>query len=165
MRFNKNNLATIHQRLQWSWFFHFLLAATLTLSPMAAQAAGGRKLASTDVPKGKKFAADFNGFPLNADGTVNVIIQFNQTPQAQHFADLASRGGRMRFSLERINGAAYQIPVKALAWPENHPDVAYVTPDRPTKVASDDDIPAVMGDVARQQYGLDGTGSGHCRDR
>jgi serine protease AprX len=159
MRFNKNNLTT-HQRSKWSWFFHFLLAAALTLSPMAAQAAEGRKLALTDVPSGKKFAADFNGFPLNADGTISVIIQFNQTPQAQHFAEMAAHGGRMKFSLEKINGAAYHIPVKALAWLQNHPDVVYVSPDRLTKVASDDDIPAVMGDVARQQYALDGTGVG-----
>ena len=105
-------------------------------------------------------ALDLADFPLNADGTVSVIIQFNQTPKAKHFAEMASRGGRLKFSLDRINGAAYRIPVRMLAWLENHPDVAYVSPDRPNKVASDDDIPAVMGDVARQQYGLDGTGVG-----
>ena len=105
-------------------------------------------------------AADLADFPLNSDGTVSVIIQFNQTPKAQHFADMAARGGRLKFSLDRINGAAYRIPVRVLAWLQNHPDVAYVSPDRPNKVASDDDIPAVTGDVARQQYGLDGTGVG-----
>ena len=93
------------------------------------------------------------------DGTVNVIIQFKQTPKA-HASEMAAQGGKLRFSFDHINGAAYRIPVRMLAWLENHPDVAYVSPDRPNKVASDDDIPAVEGDVARQQYGLDGTGVG-----
>jgi hypothetical protein len=108
-------------------------------------------------------SADLTGFPLNADGTVSVIIQFNQTPKARHFDDMSAQGGRLKFSLSRINGAAYRIPVRMLVWLQNHPDVAYVSPDRPNKVAAnspDDDIPAVMGDVASQQYGLNGTGVG-----
>ena len=129
-----------------------LFAAILTLSPMAQAAAGSAH--------GQKLAADLANFPVNPDGTVDVIIQFNQTPKAKHFAEMAAHGGRLKFSLERINGAAYRISVKELGWLEKHPDVAYVSPDRPNKVASDDDIPAVMDDVARQQYGLDGTGVG-----
>ncbi|HKR95242.1 MAG TPA: S8 family serine peptidase, partial [Candidatus Angelobacter sp.] len=144
---DKHDLTTRHKL---KWLFHLLaLALVLAVVPAAAHARGHGKL-----------AADLSNFPVNPDGTVNVIIQFNQTPKAQHFADLAARGGRMKFSLDRINALAYRIPVKVLAWLENHPDVVYVSPDRPNKVASDDDIPAVMDDVARQQYGLDGTGVG-----
>ncbi|MGC2742844.1 MAG: S8 family peptidase [Candidatus Angelobacter sp.] len=106
-----------------------------------------------------KLAADFANFPLNTDGTVDVIVQFKQTPKS-HASEMAGQGGKLKFSFDRINGAAYRIPVRMLAWLENHPDVAYVSPDRPNKVASDDDIPAVEGDVARQQYGVDGTGVG-----
>src|SRR5262249_12450332 len=141
------------------WLFHlFVVAVILTLVPAAAHAKGGHA----------KLSADLTGFPVNPDGTVDVIIQFNQTPKAQHFADLAAHGGRMKCLLEYINGAADRIPVKALVWLQNHPDVAYVTPDRPNKVAwnngsgngPDDDVPAVMDDVATQQFGLDGTGVG-----
>src|SRR5262249_10957997 len=109
---------------------------------------------------------DLANFPINSDGTVNVIIQFNQTPQARHFEMMAVRGGRLKFSLERINGAAYRIPVKLLAWLQKHPDVAYVTPDRVNQRASgseqnsNDDIAAVLGDYARQQFAVDGTGVG-----
>jgi len=161
MRFNERDLA----KRRVSWFVHLLaVAVILALFPAAAQASGGHGAHG-------KLAADLANFPVNPDGTVDVIIQFNQTPKAQHFADLAARGGRLKFSLEHINGAAYRIPVKVLAWLQNHPDVAYVTPDRPNKVAwfdggngngngPDDDIPAVMGDVATQQFGLDGTGVG-----
>lgn len=148
MRFDKHKFAA---GLKSRWFVHLLaVAVVLMLVPAAARAGGGHQ----------KLSADLSSFPVNADGTVSVIIQFNQTPQARHFEMMAARGARLKFSLERINGAAYRIPVKMLSWLENHPDVAYVSPDRPNKVASDDDIAAVTADVARQQYGLDGTGVG-----
>src|SRR5437899_3448014 len=167
MRFEKANLTAEPSS---SWFRLFLLAvvAVLLLVPMTAEAAGGRQSVMPDVQSTRghhKMATDLADFPLNSDGTVSVIIQFNQTPKAQHFADMAARGGRLKFSLDRINSAAYRIPVRVLVWLENHPDVAYVSPDRPNKVASDDnvpssddDLPAVTVDLARQQYGLDGTG-------
>jgi serine protease AprX len=154
MRFEKTNFAPKQSSSQLR-FFLVAVVAILILVPMAAQAQ------SSHAARGhQKLSADLANFPQNADGTVSVIIQFNQTPKAQHFADMAARGGKLKFSLERINGAAFRIPVRMLIWLENHPDVAYVSPDRPNKVASDDDIPAVEGDVARQQYGLDGTGVG-----
>jgi serine protease AprX len=116
---------------------------------ITASAAGGRKL-----------APDLDRFPKHRDGTVDVIIRFNQKPQARHFQAIGARGGRMRSQLQHISGAAYRIPATMLAWLEKHPDVAYVSPDRPNKVAFDDAIPAVMGDLARQQFALDGTGVG-----
>ncbi|MGZ7052744.1 MAG: S8 family peptidase, partial [Candidatus Angelobacter sp.] len=156
MRFEKNNFATEHS-LSWLRFFLLAVVAILVLAPMTVSAQAAPK-----IPAGNghsKLSADLANFPLNADGTVSVIIQFKQTPKA-HFSDMAAQGGKLKLSLERINGAAYRIPVRMLVWLQNHPAVAYVSPDRPNKVASDDDIPAVEGDVARQQYGLDGTGVG-----
>jgi serine protease AprX len=150
MLLNKRKFVT-RQKLRWFIDLLLAMAVVLTLIPAATAQAG---------PGQKKLAADLSNFPVNADGTVSVIIQFNQTPQARHFEMMAAHGGRLKFSLERINGAAYRIPVKMLGWLENHPDVAYVSPDRPNKVASDTDVAAVMDDVARQQYGLDGTGIG-----
>jgi serine protease AprX len=157
MRFEKNNSATEHS-LRWLRFFLVAVVAILVLVPVTVSAQ-----AAPTVPAANghgKLSADLANFPLNADGTVSVIVQFNQTPTARHFAHMAARGGKLKFSLEHINGAAYRIPVKMLVWLQNNPDVAYVSPDRPNNVASDDDIPAVEGDVARQQYGLDGTGVG-----
>ncbi|HZI57733.1 MAG TPA: S8 family serine peptidase, partial [Verrucomicrobiae bacterium] len=151
MKFDQLKLVTKQSPLRLRFFYLFSFVMALTLVPVTAQAEIGRQ---------HKLAADLANFPVNADGTVSVIIQFNQTPRAQHFTDMAARGGKLKFSLDRINGAAYRIPVRVLAWLQNHPDVAYVSPDRVNKIASDDDIPAVTGDVARQQYGLDGTGVG-----
>jgi serine protease AprX len=107
-----------------------------------------------------KIAPDLANFTTHSDGTVDVIIQFKQDPQARHFEELAARGGRLKFALQHIHGAAYRIPRRTLLWLEKHPDVAYVSPDRPNKVAFDDENQAVLADVARQQYALDGTGVG-----
>jgi serine protease AprX len=164
MRFNQSNPAA-EQNLSWLRFFHFFaLVLAFTLVEMTGEAQSVRQLVSNgpnvQAARGQKLSADLANFPLNSDGTVSVIIQFNKTPTAQHFADLATRGGKLKFSLEHINGAAYRIPVSVLAWLENHPDVAYVSPDRINKISSDDDIPAVTGDVARQQFAVDGTGIG-----
>jgi serine protease AprX len=115
---------------------------------------------ATAVAESRKLAPDFANFPQHRDGSIDVIIQFKQTPQAQHFAAISARGGRLNFSLPHIKGAAYRIPAGLLAWLENNPDVAYVSPDRPNKAAFDDEIPAVLADVARKQYALDGTGIG-----
>src|SRR5258708_9303817 len=107
-----------------------------------------------------RFSSQHAGFPGHSDGTVDVIIRFNQKPKSRHFQDIVAHGGRLKLRLHHINGAAYRIPVKMLDWLEKHPDVADVSPDRRNKVAFDDAIPAVMADLAPQQYGLDGPGSG-----
>jgi serine protease AprX len=156
MRLKNNNFAT-EQSSTWLRFFLLAVVAILVLVPATLSAQSGPKAPAANAHS--KIAADLANFPLNPDGTVNVIVQFKQTPKA-HASEMASQGGKLKFSFDHINGAAYRIPVKMLVWLENHPDVAYVSPDRLNKVASDDDIPAVEGDVARQQYGLDGTGVG-----
>src|ERR1041385_7734506 len=154
MRPENKKFAT-EKGLSWLRFLLMAVVAILVLVPVIAQAAPKDPGANEH----SKLSAALANFPLNADGTVDVIIQFKQTPKG-HISEMAAQGGRLKFLFDHINGAAYRIPVRMLAWLENHPDVAYVSPDRPNKVASDDDIPAVEGDVARQQYGLDGTGIG-----
>jgi serine protease AprX len=132
---------------------HLMMTLLLLLFTMST-------LQAAPAPAKGKLAADLAGYPVNPDGTVDVIIQFTEKPQARHFEMMASHGGRLKFALEHINGAAYRIPVKMLAFLENHPDVAYVSPDRINKAAWDDEIPAVMDNVVRQQYALDGSGIG-----
>jgi len=58
----------------------FLLLATVATLILAPGTAG----AQNSKAGHQKFSADLTNFPLNADGTVNVIIQFKQTPKA-HF--------------------------------------------------------------------------------
>ena len=134
-------------------FLRLLLAATVFLLMSAY-------VFAAPAARGKKLAPDFKDLPANPNAPVDVIIQFKQTPQARNFQVLAANGGKLKFKLSHINGAAYRIPVRMLAFLEAHPDIAYVTPDRPNKPAFDQASPAVLADVARQQYGLDGSGIG-----
>ena len=102
-----------------------LLLATAAVLILASATAGAQ---SNKAANGhQKFSADLTNFPLNADGTVNVIIQFKQTPKA-HLAEMVAGGGKLKFSFDHINGAAYRIPVRLLAWLQNHPDVVYISP-------------------------------------
>ena len=156
MRLEHKKIST-KQRRRWLGFLVIAVVTILVVVPVTLSAQAAPKHSAANAHS--KLAADLANFPLNADGTVSVIVQFKQTPKA-HASEMAAQGGQLKFSFDHINGAAYRIPVRMLAWLENHPDVVYVSPDRPNKVASDDDIPAVEGDVARQQYGLDGTGIG-----
>src|SRR6185437_9346658 len=156
MRLEHKKIST-KQRRRWLGFLVIAVVTILVVVPVTLSAQAAPKASAANAHS--KLAADLANFPLNADGTVSVIVQFKQTPKA-HASEMAAQGGQLKFSFDHINGAAYRIPVRMLAWLENHPDVVYVSPDRPNKVASDDDISAVEGDVARQQYGLDGTGIG-----
>ncbi|HEU5412324.1 MAG TPA: S8 family peptidase [Candidatus Angelobacter sp.] len=132
---------------------HLIMTLLLLLFTMST-------LQAAPVYPATKLAADLAGYPVNPDGTVDVIIQFKEKPQARHFAMIASQGGKLKSAFQQLNGAAYRIPLKMLAFLENHSDVAYVSPDRVNKAAWDDEIPAVMDNVVRQQYALDGSGIG-----
>lgn len=138
-----------YRRRVTTWLI--LAFAFLITSATAASAAG------------HKVAPDLENFPRHSDGTVDVIIQFTEKPGAKHFGELAAQGGKLKHSLEHIKGGAFRVPASLLPWLEKNPQIAYVTPDRPnqaSQVTYENEIPAVMADVARQQYALDGTGIG-----
>lgn len=137
------------------WLLRVLFLAILVLATVNP--------ALSQEPSHQKIAPDFSSFPVNADGTVDVIIQFTGTPQAEHFQMVASQGGRLKHKFLYINGAAYRIPVTALRSLENNPFVAYITPDR-VNTSSDNATEvypaAVMATAAYQQYGAGLNGSG-----
>src|SRR5262249_20912264 len=135
---------------EWYLRLYRLFLAVLFLVGMSASV----------IAEGRKLAPDLTTFPSHRDGSVDVIIQFRQTPQGRHIEEIAAHGGHLKRSLHHIKGAAYRIPAGTLAWLEKHPDIAYVSPHRPNKAAVDGAAPAVLGDLARQQYAVDGTGIG-----
>src|ERR1051326_9063850 len=82
-----------------SWLLHlFLFATILAFGALGAQAVG----------KGsdRKFAADLANFPVNPDGTISVIIQYNNAPKAKHLQELSAQGGHVTFTLDQINAVA-----------------------------------------------------------
>src|SRR3989475_11271174 len=91
--------------------------------------------------------------------TVDVIIQFNQTPTDAHHQRVQNKGGVLKTKLDFINGAHYSVPVESLDALADDPDVAYISPDRPVRGALDTTVATVNGGYA-QTLGLSGAGIG-----
>src|SRR5262249_4611192 len=126
--------------------FHLLAAGLLLLSSVAAFAQHHGKI-----------AADFGEFPVHRDGTVDVIIQFNQTPTDAHHQKVQNKGGVLKTKLDFIKGAHYSVPVESLDALADDPAVAYISPDRRLNGLLDNTAAAVNANVAWQS-GWDGTG-------
>jgi len=91
--------------------------------------------------------------------TVKVIVQYRQVPTAAHYAMMQSRGAHLHAKLHSVNGAAFTIPVSALASLANDPEVTQVTLDHPLK-GMDDYTDAAMNASAGWNAGFNGTGIG-----
>ena len=128
-----------------------LIAAMLLMFLSAAFAASGKG------KYGPKAAPDLDNFPVNPDGTVSVIVQLSPgTPpgQVKQFARSINR------NLTGIGAVAANVPKKLLEKLVSNGWVTYVSPDRPTKSAWDDFPQPVNDAIARQNWGVDGTGIG-----
>jgi len=91
--------------------------------------------------------------------TVRVIVQYRQVPTAAHYTTMKNRGGSLHAKLHLIKGAAFTIPVSALAALEADPEVVSVTIDHPMKGA-DDLTNLATGVHSAWNSGFDGTGVG-----
>src|SRR6266581_1876307 len=131
-----------------------LLALMILLAAGLSLADGKHKLSKDlDALKGS-----------NSGGTVDVIIQFNQTPTAAHHQKVQNKGGALKTKLDVIKGAHYSVPTGSLEDLEKDPDVAYISPNRSlsgTATSTLDYSPeSVNAPTAWKQWGLDGTGIG-----
>src|SRR4051794_34947047 len=54
--------------------------------------------------------------------TVKVIVQYRETPKAEHYATMKGRGAVLHSKLHMIKGAAFTIPVSLLPVLENDSD-------------------------------------------
>ena len=95
------------------------------------------------APQFSRIAPELSGLLARAQQgtaqgqTVKVIVQYRQVPTAAHYATMQGRGGRLHAKLHMIKGAAFTIPVSALAALEADPEVASVTIDHPMNVMDD----------------------------
>jgi serine protease AprX len=132
------------------WRLHLIAAMLLVFASSAFAASGKGKYGSHAAP-------DLDNFPVNADGTVSVIIQLSPgTPpgQVKNFAR------KINQNLSGINAVAANVPVDTLEKLLSHDWVKYVSPDRRNKATWDDAPQPVNDPIARQNYGVDGTGIG-----
>ena len=112
-----------------------------------------------------RIAPELSGFLAKAlqgsahSQTVRVIVQYRQVPTAAHYATMQQRGGVLHSKLHMIKGAAFTIPVSALASLANDPEVAHVSVDHPIK-GLDDFTNAAMNVSTVWNAGYNGTGIG-----
>src|SRR6266852_1652061 len=95
----------------------------------------------------------------NSGASVDVIIQFNQTPTEAHHQKVQNKGGVLKTKLDFIKGAHYSVPVESLDALADDPDVVYISPDRRLNGSLDNTAAAVNAKAA-WQAGWDGTGIG-----
>src|SRR6266853_3473576 len=135
-----------------TWGRRLALLTLITLLAAGLSFADGKK---------HKLSKDLDAFKGGHNGaTVDVIIQFNQTPTAAHHQKVQNKGGVLKTNLDFIKGAHYSVPVEALDALADDPDVAFISPDREVSGSLDYVTSAVGANVAWSVYGLDGTGIG-----
>jgi serine protease AprX len=121
-------------------------------------------LVGTAATSSRKFSADLMKPTADSNGMVSVIVQHRQMPTMAHLQAMQGRGATIKTQFHTIRAVAMRVPVSMLAELENDPNVAYVTPDRNQKMASnpvtEEYATAIGADVAQSQYGFDGTGVG-----
>src|SRR5438552_2481273 len=139
-----------------TWGARLALLALIVLLAAGTSLADGKKhklSKELDAVKG-----DHNG------ATVDVIIQFNQTPTDAHHHKVQNKGGVLKTKLDVIKGGHYSVPVESLQNLAHDPDVAYISPNRPLSGTSTSTLDytseAVNAPAAWKQWGLDGTGIG-----
>src|SRR5260370_2655733 len=135
-----------------TWGRRLAFLTLITLLAAGVSLADGKK---------HKLSKDLDAVKGGHNGaTVDVIIQFNQTPTAAHHQKVHSKGGVRKTNLDFIKSAHYSVPVQSLNDLANDPDVAYTSPDRELSGSLDYVTSAVGAPIAWNIYGLDGTGIG-----
>src|SRR5258708_5160802 len=131
--------------------------AWLALLALVTLLTAGTSLADSKKPK---ISDDLKAARSSKHGaTVDVIIQFNQTPTDAHHQKVQSKSGVLKTKLDLIKAAHYSVPVDALDALAEDPDVVYISPNRPVRGSLDHAVSAVNGDLAYAS-GWNGTGIG-----
>src|SRR6266700_7650028 len=133
-----------------TWGTRLALSLLLVLLTAGLSFADGKK---------HKLSKDLDALKGGHNGaTVDVIIQFNQTPTAAHHQKVQDKGGVLKTNLDFIKAGHYSVPTGALDDLANDPDVAYISPDREVSGSLDYVTSAVGAPIAWNVYGLDGSG-------
>src|SRR5438445_2159733 len=145
-----------HDLKTTTWGARIALLTLITLLAAGLSFADGKK---------NKLSKDLDALKGGHDGaTVDVIIQYKQTPTAAHHQKVQAKGGVLKTKLDVIKGSHYSVPVQSLQDLADDPDVAYISLNRPisgTSTSSLDYTPeSVNAPTAWRQWGLDGTGIG-----
>src|SRR5437879_3956439 len=134
-----------------SFFETTTWGARLALSLLLVLLAAGLSFADGNKHKLSKDLEALKGG--NSGATVDVIIQFNQTPTDADHQKVQNKGGVLKAKLDVIKGAHYSVPVESLQTLADDSDVAYISPNRPLSGTSTVDFApeTVNAPVAWQQ--------------
>ncbi|HEX7959182.1 MAG TPA: S8 family serine peptidase, partial [Terriglobales bacterium] len=148
--------ATPKESMSAAWGRKLLL---LVITLIAVQPAIAQNKGNRNAPHAKLSKELQN---VHGNSPVNAIVQFRVKPTAAQYNFLAANGAKFKSKkpLQHLNSVALRISPQALALLEANPDIVYVSADRHVKRAADVAAPAVLADIAAQQYGLDGSGIG-----
>lgn len=123
-------------------------------------------LSAADGPRGKLDPAlvDLS----SSTHSIDVIVQYRNTPTEADHNRAAARGGELKHSLGIIRAAHYSIPANQVQALADDPNVEFIAPDRAVKglaassyVGSPDyGWHTVGADLATSVFGLNGTGVG-----
>ena len=113
-------------------------------------------------------AAEFRSsrFDQGSSKMVKVIIQYKQpvsnSQEVPGERDLKNQGAMLHTRFSSIRATVMSVPAWMIPQIAKNPNVAYITPDRPVQMTSNDEdmIAATTRDVAATQFGFDGTGVG-----
>lgn len=96
---------------------------------------------------------------VDPNSSVDVIVQFKQSPTAQHHQKIVNLGGRFKRGFRHIQAESYSLPASNLAALAADPDVTYISLDRKVHMLLDNTAAAVNAPVA-WSLGFDGSGIG-----
>src|ERR1700722_15787207 len=153
------------ERHSAAWGKRLSLVLLLATGMAFGQRGNNPTASDTNGRFSSRIAPELSGFLAKAHQgtakgqTVKVIVQYKQVPTAAHYATMQGRGGRLHSKLHLIKGAAFTIPVSALAALEADPEIASVTIDHPMNVM-DDLTNGATGVASAWNSGFTGAGVG-----
>src|SRR5260370_7452078 len=133
---NSSNDGVLKTTTWGAWFALLALVTLLT---------AGTSLADSKKPK---FSDDLDTARSGKQGaTVDVIIQFNQTPTDAHHQKVQNKGVTLKTKLDFIKAAHYSVPVESLDALDDDPDVTYISLNRRVRGTLDHVVTAVNRDL------------------
>src|SRR5207248_1441564 len=129
----------------WMPMLRLLLAAVLLIAVAHAGPRHDKNVSDELLEKHHRALAGQGSL----DELVDVIVQFNSSPEKRHFDKMKGLGANIAKQLMSVKGGSFRLPVSVVQALADDPEVAYVSTDRPIRPSSTDRyIQSVRADYA-----------------
>src|SRR5579864_134102 len=109
--------------------------------------------------KHHKVSPDLEDQLNQTNGSVDVIVQYQNDPSDAEIATVTGQGAKLKEHFNRFRAVSFTVPAGAIDAVSADPNVTYISPDRTVTAQFDYSEQTVNAPFAWQQ-GLDGTGVG-----